>query len=51
MGIMVGSYCAMPDDWIKKKLAEAAVRPSNDALFRSKYVSLAVLFMYILVVF
>lgn len=30
-----GSYCAMPDDWIKKKLAEAAVRPSNDALFKS----------------
>lgn len=26
----------MPDDWIKKKLAEAAVRPSNDALFKSK---------------
>lgn len=31
-----GSYCAMPDDWIKKKLAEAAVRPSNDALFKSE---------------
>lgn len=31
-----GSYCAMPDDWIKKKLAEAAVRPSNDALLKSK---------------
>lgn len=26
----------MPDDWIKKKLAEAAVRPSNDALFKSE---------------
>lgn len=31
-----GSYCAMPDDWIKKKLAEAAVRPSNDALLKSE---------------
>lgn len=31
-----GSYCAMPDDWIKKKLAEAAVRPTNDALFKSE---------------
>lgn len=31
-----GSYCAMPDDWIKKKLAEAAVRPSNDELFKSE---------------
>lgn len=31
-----GSYCAMPDDWIKKKLAEAAVRPKNDELFRSE---------------
>lgn len=31
-----GSYCAMPDDWIKKKLAEAAVTPSKDALFKSK---------------
>lgn len=30
-----GSYCAMPDDWIKKKLAEAAVTPSKDALFKS----------------
>lgn len=31
-----GSYCAMPDDWMKKKLAEAAVRPTNDALFKSE---------------
>lgn len=26
----------MPADWIKKKLAEAAVRPSNDELLKSK---------------
>lgn len=39
MGILAGSYCAMPDDWIKKKLAEAAVRPSNDELFKSECVS------------
>lgn len=31
-----GSYCAMPDDWIKKKLAAAAVRPTNSELFRSE---------------
>lgn len=37
-----GSYCAMPDDWIKKKLAEAAVRPSNDALFKSKCYGLSI---------
>lgn len=33
--LFVGSYCEMPDDWMKKKLAEAAVRPSNDDLFKS----------------
>lgn len=32
-----GSYCAMPDDWIKKKLADAAVRPTNEALFKSEF--------------
>lgn len=29
-----GSYCAMPDDWLKKKLAAAAVRPTNSELSR-----------------
>lgn len=32
-----GSYCAMPDDWIKKKLAEAAVNPTRDDLLKSEY--------------
>lgn len=33
-----GSYCKMPEDWIKKKLAEAAITPSKDALVKSKII-------------
>lgn len=43
-----GSYCAMPDDWIKKKLAEAAVIPSKDALFKSKTIFLGMLLLSLL---
>lgn len=31
-----GTYCAMPDDWLQKKLAEATVAPSRDVLLRGK---------------
>lgn len=36
---ITGSYCAMPDDWMKKKLAAAAVRPTNDALMKGSILS------------